>query len=393
MLALVTSQPFITGLRAAFVNPSLWEELSLCPICRRAEYLRDVGSVEGGALGTIASVCLDCEHGFLRRRPVKEWYDRFYSHEWDQDGHAWAEASKAGTRSGPDPYPLKFCAGHLPVQSNVLDVGAGFGEILVPFRKQGHNVHGIERSEHRAKYLRDVLGIPCFHSSIESLKPADKFGLICVNHVLEHVSDPIEVIGILAAMLPEGGMVYIAVPDLWRAEYPPQAFHFIPHLSWFSTKSLHRLLMRNGLQILKTEEKKEIQVLAVKRMERNGETGETSDPGSRSAFWDRISTTILQAFGARIGRHNLVWFIDDNHERWFYQRQVFSGRRGIAKLIEKSIAIEGALPERVRLRLHRFVPDFVTSGKTRILTVDLKGDARLPVNVKYPYQQAPVWIK
>jgi 2-polyprenyl-3-methyl-5-hydroxy-6-metoxy-1,4-benzoquinol methylase len=393
MFASVTSQPFITGLRVAFVDPTLWEELDLCPVCRRAEYLRDIGTVEGKALGTVASVCLDCEHGFLRRRPVKEWYDRFYSQEWDQEGHAWAEKRQGGTRSGPDPYPLKFCADHLPAHSNVLDVGAGFGEILLPFQKHGHNVHGIERSMHRAKYLRDVLGIPCFHASIESFKPSDKFGLICINHVLEHVSDPFEVIGILAAMLPEGGMVYIAVPDLWRAEYPPQAFHFIPHLSWFSTKSLHRLLIGSGLQILKTEEKKEIQVLAVKRTARNGDRSETGDADSRSAFWEKISTSVIQAFGARIGRHNLVWFIDDNHERWFYQRQVFSGPRGISKLIEKSIAIEGALPERVRSRLHRFVPEFVTNGKTRILTVDLKGDVSLPVTVKYPHQQAPVWVK
>jgi len=393
MLAFVTTSPLLAGLQGAFVDPSQWETLDTCPICRRSECLRDVGVVEGG---TIASVCLDCEYGFLRRRPVNEWYDRFYSKEWDQSGRSSVENSRnRGTK--PNARPLKFCAGHLPRNAHVLDVGAGFGSILLAFRGQGYNVYGIERSEHRAKYVQDVLGIPCSRSPIQSFRSSSEVGLVCMNHVLEHVSDPAEMISVIAAMLPEGGMIYIAVPDFWRGEFSPQTFHFVPHLSSFTVKSLRRLLARHGLHLVKAKEDKEIQVLAVKGRHPEGDIGDTSDPASRSDFWDKTSTSVLQAFGARAGHHTIVWFEDKSQNVWFYQRHVFSGPRLISALLKLAIvsatSIERALPEVVRRRVHRALPGFLTSGRTRMLTVGLEGDMTLPVHIKHPRRQAPVWIK
>src|SRR5207244_1821881 len=164
-----------------------------------------------------------------------------------QSGQDRLEKGKTGMQ--PDPKVLQFCAPHLSGPTDVLDVGAGFGRSLLAFQQQGHAVYGIERSEHRCRYIRDVLGISCANSAVETAEFRDAFGLIYMNHVLEHVSDPAVVIAELAEKLTSDGMIYIAVPDFWNGEYPPQSFHFVPHLSWFTEKSLQRLLARHGLRV------------------------------------------------------------------------------------------------------------------------------------------------
>lgn len=394
MLALVTTSPRLAGLHGAFVEPDQWEELSHCPICQQSTHLRDVGIVERG---TIASVCLDCEYGFLRKRPIRDWYERFYSSEWDQHGQSKVGGSTKVIKPKRNPRAFNFCSDHLPPKSSVIDVGAGFGKILLAFRDKGHNVFGIERSEHRARYVQDVLSIPCSRSPVESFKPSTAINLVCMNHVLEHVSDPAEVMSIIASMLQEGGMFYVAVPDFWRGEYPPQTFHFVPHVSSFTVKSLTRLFVRQGFRVLKTSAEKDIQILAVKEKTSAVAVPEDSDDASRSDFWQRTSTAVLQAFGARPGHHTLVWFEDDSQQTWLYQRQVFSGPRLISVLLKMAIAsetaIERVLPAKLRDRVRRALPAFLISGKTRMLSVDLSGDMTLAVHIKHPQSQAPVWIK
>jgi 2-polyprenyl-3-methyl-5-hydroxy-6-metoxy-1,4-benzoquinol methylase len=347
--------------------------------------------VEGESLGTVVSVCLDCEHGFLRRRPSKEWYDRFYLRDWDQAGQK--SAAENGIRFPPNVDTFNFCAPHLLNNSEVLDIGAGFGSLLLPFRNHGHNVYGIERSPHRAQYLQDVLKIPCSNLPIESFKPSRKFDLICMYHVLEHVSDPAEAISILAEMLSKRGMIYIAVPDFWRGEYAPQAFHFVPHVSWFTVKSLQRLLTKNGFSLVKKLDNKEIQFLAVKETGSASDMPDLGDPVSRSAFWNRTSGAMLEAFGHPKGNRTLLWFIDWNQQKWFYQRHVLPGSRVTSPLVQSLFTVAHSLPERLYVRIHRYLPDFVRSDGVRMLTVDLRGDRTLPITIRHPYRQAPVWIK
>jgi len=384
MLASVTTRPVHSGFRTALVDPSSWEELLVCPICQQSEFLRDIGIVEGESRAAVTSVCMDCEHGFLRRRPSKEWFDQFYSREWDQRGQSLVKDNKVAVP--PNAKVLTFCAPYLLACSNVLEVGAGLGSFLLAFKEQGHNVYGIERSEHCAKYVRDVLGIPCVYSSVESAKLSDKFGLIYLNHVLEHVSDPGEVIAIISTMLSEDGMIYLAVPDFWQ-EYPPQAFHYVPHLSLFTIKSISRLLARNGLRVIKTAVGREIQVLAVKANPTKEDIG-NSDSASRSSFWDMVSHFVHQAFGGQSGRHTLVWFHKNGET--VYRSQVFPGTRLTSGLIKMTLAARHALPKRVWKRV---LPDFLASGRLRMLTVNLIGDTSLPVNVRHQGRGAPVWVK
>lgn len=385
MLASVLTDPFLTEFKTVSVESRFWEELQVCPICERAEYLRDIAIIEGESLATVTSVCVDCEHGFLRRRPSKEWFNNFYSREWDQVGQSKVKRNNKAVR--PDNKVLQFCSPPLLPRSNVLEVGAGFGKFLLAFKEQGHQVQGIERSEHRAKYVQDVLGISCIYSSIESVKFPHTFELTYLNHVFEHVSDPAEAIDRLSVVAADGGLVYFAVPDFWQ-EFPPLAYHFVPHLSLFTAKSLGRLLTKKGFRIIKMMVSKEIQLLAVKEKSAE-EAFDDSTSASRSDFWNRTSQFVCRAFGGKVGKHTLVWS-KSNTGTDYYQNWIFPGTPLVQRSIKLGISAQHVLPRRVR---NSVLPNFITGRKLSMLRVNLTGDISLPVNIKYQKHIAPIWIK
>lgn len=249
----------------------------------------------------------------------------------------------------PDTKILDFCTDHLSEQSSVLDVGAGFGAHLFSSKERGHTVRGIERSKHRARYLREHLGIPCTHTSLESATIEEHFGLILSHHVLEHVSDPAAVIQRMVQLLSNKGMLYIAVPNFWQ-EYPPLAIHFVPHLSWFTVKSLSRLLGKNGLQVVKKAVGIEIQLLAIKEAAPTTVYQDASDESSRSRFWSRTSAYMLDAFGSHEGRHILVWS-KANEGETYWRRRVYSNSQLVLWLIRMAFLVRRTLPKRVWRRV------------------------------------------
>ena len=60
--------------------------------------------------------------------------------------------------------------------------------------------------------MQNVLGIPCSRSPIESFTPSGDIHLMCMNHVLEHVAEPIECLRNVTNLLSDEGRLYIEVP-------------------------------------------------------------------------------------------------------------------------------------------------------------------------------------
>jgi SAM-dependent methyltransferase len=369
----VVRVPVLSGLRVEYVQPYAWEELDACPLCRRADHVLDVGIVEASEEGAVLAACRACRHGFMRHRPTSTWFDHFYAQEWDRHGRELVESDARTVR--PDPKVVRFCAAELPGRARVLDVGAGFGAQLLAFREAGHEPHGVERSEHRAAYVRDRLGIPCETAPLESVELAGGYDLVFSHHVLEHVSDPRAALMDAARLLREGGLLYTAVPNVWH-EYAPQTFHFVPHLGAFSMASLTALLAQLGLTVVHADEGRELQVLARK-------DGSPAAPdGGHHDFVDALERWALTPFRNGARERTLVWYksptADANYRarivRWAWPLQV-------------SHSLHHRAPP-----LRRLLPEPAASGSMRSLTV--RGAASsLPVRLRYPGADTPVWIK
>ena len=99
--------------------------------------------------------------------------------------------------------------------SDVLDVGAGSGEFAYLMAQRGKSVTGIEPNRGYAEYCRDELGldIRTEHLADDLFEPGS-FDLIRLNHVLEHLNDPVRYLRMIAAWLKPGGTLYVEVPNI-----------------------------------------------------------------------------------------------------------------------------------------------------------------------------------
>jgi predicted SAM-dependent methyltransferase len=131
-----------------------------------------------------------------------------------------------------------------PSRGKILDIGAGTGDFLVEAKKSGWKVSGIEPDE-KARLKAEEKGIK-LSSSPENFK-ANKFDVITLWHVLEHVHDINSQIIEFEHLLKKNGLLVIAVPNFksYDAQYYKEfwaAFDVPRHLWHFSQNSFKHIM-------------------------------------------------------------------------------------------------------------------------------------------------------
>lgn len=129
-----------------------------------------------------------------------------------------------------------------------LDVGCGRGLFLHILKLHGWKVTGVEFNEETAAAARKNYNIPVVTAKAMSLSLADgSFDVITLNHVLEHLIDPAEMIRECRRLLRKGGLLVASVPNMssLQASFGKGSwFHLDPpyHLHHFTENGLIRLL-------------------------------------------------------------------------------------------------------------------------------------------------------
>ncbi len=96
-----------------------------------------------------------------------------------------------------------------------MDIGAGSGEFLYLAQATGIKARGVEPSVDYSEYCRDDLGLEVRTGRLEDFDfSAERFDLIRLSHVLEHLPQPVETLKRLRDMLAENGVLYVEVPDI-----------------------------------------------------------------------------------------------------------------------------------------------------------------------------------
>ncbi|MBI3725047.1 class I SAM-dependent methyltransferase [bacterium] len=138
-----------------------------------------------------------------------------------------------------------------------LDVGCGRGLLLSNLRELGFEPHGIELSEHAAFHARSVLGIDVQVANFSDpavVPHGGPFRVVIFWHTLEHFRVPEAAVRRARELLAPGGLLAVAVPNSESVQARSARaawFHLdIPrHYVHFGTRSLTRLLERNGFRI------------------------------------------------------------------------------------------------------------------------------------------------
>jgi SAM-dependent methyltransferase len=138
----------------------------------------------------------------------------------------------------------------------LLDVGCGNGKYLALMRMLGWEVIGVEPDVQAARVAREHFGLSVHEGVLQEIAfPDDTFDAITMNHVVEHLPDPVGTFTECRRILKEGGRLVVIVPNIeslghrlhrkaWLHLDPPR------HLFSFSLPTLRDCAERSGLQVV-----------------------------------------------------------------------------------------------------------------------------------------------
>lgn len=135
--------------------------------------------------------------------------------------------------------------------NSLLDIGTGTGDFLVKAKSAGFEVEGVEPNA-KARELSAKKGIDVKPNL--SYLDEEKFQVITLWHVLEHLPNLEEQIKAMVSLLEEEGVLVIAVPNFKSFDAKHYGIFWagydVPrHLWHFSKTSIATLFGRQGIEI------------------------------------------------------------------------------------------------------------------------------------------------
>jgi len=97
---------------------------------------------------------------------------------------------------------------------SVLDIGCGEGGVLTPFERAGYDCTGLEYSPDRLEFARakGSSNIKFINGNIEEFSGEDRFDVILMLDVIEHLSNKSAALDNIKGLLLPAGMVVISFP-------------------------------------------------------------------------------------------------------------------------------------------------------------------------------------
>jgi 2-polyprenyl-3-methyl-5-hydroxy-6-metoxy-1,4-benzoquinol methylase len=259
--------------------PPLWlrlaNEVAACPACASPGLsILDVLRVRREMTGRRVSFltgCRSCGLLFINPLPPPERIEQFYTEEgaWGREHSdrrqrllAAHERRQGRPKQGKEKprkrvVVLEALEPHVPVTApppgaRVLDFGCGEGKLLDWLQPFGWETYGIEPSTSIAS-LR--------HHFLHKVPQDASFDFAVLHHVLEHVTNPLDVLTQLAGAVRPDGLLFVSVPRFDTVAEHGDFRYCINgrnHLLCFTEACLRTLLARAGFEVVATFHAREI---------------------------------------------------------------------------------------------------------------------------------------
>jgi SAM-dependent methyltransferase len=229
--------------------------LDPCPVCDSRAGVPMYG-IEGLPHRLIR--CDECGLGRLTPLPSPQELAKFYPQEYYGSPGAKFEPLTEAVVRFIGTVHVRSLSKSLPSDARILDVGCGRGVLLSSLADRGHEVHGMDVSETALAGADPRAQFKVAGCLTECDYPDRHFDQVILWHVLEHLTNPREVLAEIHRILKPGGQVIVAVPNFssLQAEWSgPAWFHLdLPrHLYHFPVEGLRRLLERTKFDIAREQ--------------------------------------------------------------------------------------------------------------------------------------------
>jgi 2-polyprenyl-3-methyl-5-hydroxy-6-metoxy-1,4-benzoquinol methylase len=140
-----------------------------------------------------------------------------------------------------------------------LDVGCGLGYLLDVVFDEGFKVTGVEFNPSAVDYIRSKFTFEVRHGDINEIYFENKFDVISIIDVIEHLRDPFQVTKKLRELISDDGLLILGTmdSDSWVSRLLGKRLEDFrrirEHLFFFSRKSITDVLSDNGWEVVAIE--------------------------------------------------------------------------------------------------------------------------------------------
>ena len=143
-------------------------------------------------------------------------------------------------------------------KASILEIGIGSGSFLKYAKTRGYSPVGCDLSAALCRNVERTTGIEVHCGPLSSLPEERHFDVVVMNHVLEHVSEPVELLKSAHARLKPGGVLHLAAPNVasWEAQVSSWISYQPYHLTYFTPRTLRAAVEKAGfgnLQVMTHE--------------------------------------------------------------------------------------------------------------------------------------------
>ena len=224
-----------------------------CFVCSNTDFQK-IASFDRYGFDYPTGICRCCgnvqQMKYYTQEDLVNFYTNFYREIYD--GRTPEElAYFQRTTSAPKIYNFLQLNG-IKNGCSVLEVGCGAGGILDYLKSKGFEVLGTDFDEKHLAHAEEE-NIAVRHGGLEQVKPHERFDLIILNHVLEHIVDPVEFLKLVSQHLTSIGKLIIEVPTLESLKSGAYGSDFMAflqnaHTCHYSEATLNAVCTKAGLR-------------------------------------------------------------------------------------------------------------------------------------------------
>ena len=236
------------------------ENILICGICKGSAIKKHIEGKDHNATEEIFSVveCKNCGYRFTSPRPKEKFIGKYYKSK----NYISHNSTKKGLINKIYHIVRKyqFYKKNQLIEKHsktggkkILDIGCGTGDFLNYMQFKKWEISGIEKDEGARKIATEKNNIS-INRDMLNLKEKNKYDVITMWHVLEHIYDAQTYIEKICKIIKKEGVIVIAVPnsnsyDAIKYKENWVAYDLPIHVSHFRKNDIQNIANKNNLKL------------------------------------------------------------------------------------------------------------------------------------------------